>query len=181
MIYLDVIALVSRSYETITFKDPIPEHALFYLKQKLGDIDLPEKERSLRHAVEILGGRFTDLTLFAAKVRSGVAIDAAVQEILMRAIVEVRRVGLGQEQQRVSVGGDGKSQQLQREWTAVQFWHVLKSLNAQEVVSFEAVRNHPLFKGDDTPLYAMERTELVTIGYSQGIPHHCPMNSMHLQ
>lgn len=131
----DEPALLSRTFESVTFQDPTPDHARTYLHRKLADIDIPNKDRALAHAATILGGRFTDLSMFTAKVRSGVSADAAMEEILLRAVVEVRKYGLGQE-----IGSQSaEREERKREWTTVQFWHVLKEIVGKEEVGVTCV------------------------------------------
>ncbi len=58
-------------------------------------------------------------------------VDAAIQDILVRAIVEIRKYGLGQEFTLYN------EDQKKREWSAAQFWVVLKALaNADSVLIF---------------------------------------------
>ncbi|RKO88238.1 RNA12 protein-domain-containing protein [Blyttiomyces helicus] len=48
-------------------------------------------------------------------------------------------------------------------WTPIQMWKVIQMLAANDEVSYDHLRMHPLFKGDDLPLQQMERTGLILL------------------
>lgn len=88
--------------------------------------NIADKEIALTKAIEKIGCRLSDLELLVAKVQTGMPVDEAVNDLLLRSIVELRKHGLVEE---FSGYTDGLKK---RAWTRVQFWQILKELEASE-------------------------------------------------
>lgn len=75
---------------------------------------------------------------------------------------EIRKLGLGEDVV------DQKSMQ----WSPVQFWKVVQILSKYDEVSYDKLRFHAIFKGDEGPIQAMERSGLLTLMYDNGRPYY---------
>lgn len=149
-------ALPNVTFETIVLSDATQESAMEFVRKHLDREDYP----NITEPVSTIGGRLTDLELFVQKVKSGLDPNDAKNEILGRAVIEVRKSAFDFET------GDRKS----LSWTPIQFWAVMKPLATVEAISYDELKIHPLFKGDETPLGAMEEAELITITHKHGRP-----------
>ena len=110
-----------------------------------------------RHISVIL--LFTPLQLIH-KVRSGMKVDEAVEDIISRGVAELRKNAFGDD------ADDAKS----LSWTREQAWKVLRVLSkAQEVGYYDILVEFP-FKGDESALRSMEHAELISIGTKDGRP-----------
>ena len=56
-------------------------------------------------------------------------------------------------------------------WTAIQFWTVMKQLAAGESANFDELKIHPIFKSDESAFMALEQAELITIVHKHGRPY----------
>ncbi|KAJ3013729.1 mitochondrial escape protein 2 [Thoreauomyces humboldtii] len=154
-------ALPNKTIEMITLSDATPESALAVVQRRLGDSVSTD---ALKTCIDGLGGRLTDLELLIQKIRAGMSPQDAYDEIVVRAINEVRKAGLGED---TATGGSSAGH---TQWTAIQFWKVVQLLTTHDEVSYDGTRWHPFFKGDEAPLQAMERAGLVAITYDTGRP-----------
>ena len=100
-----------------------------------------DKKSTLERAIETLGTRISDLGLFAAKVRAGLSAGAAIQDILLRAIVEIRKYGLAQEFTAFG-GADAKTK---RDWSTSQFWYIVKLLADGRTEVWMGIVFHPSY------------------------------------
>jgi hypothetical protein len=92
------------------------------------------------------------------KVRSGMKVDEAVEDIISRGVVELRKNAFGEDSE------DSKS----LPWSRHQAWKVLKMLSkTPEVGYYETLVDFP-FKGDENALRSMEHAELITISTKEG-------------
>ncbi|KAJ3147035.1 mitochondrial escape protein 2 [Geranomyces variabilis] len=170
-------ALPNKTIELVSLSDATPESALAVLQRRLGeqfDAD------ALRSCIDGLGGRLTDLELLIQKIRAGMSPQDAYGEIVVRAINEVRKLGLGED----AIAGAGPATSslssssstsasasgggAKYAWTPVQFWKIVQLLTANDEVSYDGTRFSALFKGDEGPLQSMERAGLISITYDAG-------------
>ncbi|KAF9435047.1 mitochondrial escape protein 2 [Entomortierella beljakovae] len=149
-------ALPSMTFETIVLSDASLDSALEFVHKRLKKRKYPD----LVDSVKVIGGRLTDLELFVQKVKSGSSPTDAVQDILARAVIEVRKNSFDFE------SSDKKS----LGWTSIQFWTVMKQLAKYNAASYDELKIHPLFKDDENAFSAMERSELITIIHKNGRP-----------
>ncbi|KAI9204123.1 RNA12 protein-domain-containing protein [Polychytrium aggregatum] len=150
-------ALPQRSLDVVRLVDASSESAMAFVKKRLGLIFTPT---DLQTCVESLGGRLKDLELFIQKIHAGATPTAAFNDIVMKSVAEVRRIGTGEEDENRSL----------LPWTPVQFWKIVQVLSKVEEAPFDDLRFHPLFKGDDRALRGMERAGLISIGLQNGRP-----------
>ncbi|KAI8606130.1 RNA12 protein-domain-containing protein [Dissophora ornata] len=149
-------ALPNMTFETIVLSDASLESAMEFVHKNLNK----KKYSGLIENVVVIGGRLTDLELFVQKVKSGMTPDDAVNDILGRAVVEVRKNAFDfDSSDRKSLG-----------WTPIQFWAIMKQLAVKDIASYDELKIHPLFKGGESPFGAMEQAELISIGYKNGRP-----------
>ena len=107
---------------------------------------------------EKLGGANHELCQLIHKVRSGLKVDEAVEDIISRGVVELRKNAFGEDSE------DSKS----LAWTRYQAWKVLKILSkTPEVGYYDILVDFP-FKGDENALRSMEHAELITISTKEG-------------
>jgi hypothetical protein len=78
-------------------------------------------------------------------------------------VTELRKIGLAE-----GIGGITETPG----WTQTQFWHVIAILADHEQVSFDAMRIHPLFKGDASPLMALERSGILSLVLANNRPQY---------
>ncbi|KAF9106445.1 mitochondrial escape protein 2 [Mortierella sp. GBA35] len=149
-------ALPNMTFETIVLTDATLDSAMEFVYKHLDK----EEYGNLTHCVKTIGGRLTDLELFVQKVKSGMGPEDAVSDILGRSVIEVRKNAFDFDTAEKKTLG----------WTPIQFWTVMKQLAAQDVVSFDELKIHPLFKNDETPFGAMEQAELISINHKNGRP-----------
>lgn len=74
---------------------------------------------------------------------------------------EVRKLGLGED------AVDQKTMQ----WSPIQFWKIVQVLSKHDEISYDQLRFHALFKGEEGPIQAMERSGLLTLIYHNGRPY----------
>lgn len=151
-----------RRAELVTFKEASDHDTRQFLRTRLPAQF--EDERVLDSVMELLGGRLTDLEVFLDKVKAGLTVGEALEEMILAAIAEVRRDGLLSNYNSTSTDAPD---QKRAPWTPVQFWYVMKSIcgAGQQAVSFNKIKYSPVFGGDDRPLYAMERAEYIAIDH----------------
>jgi hypothetical protein len=110
----------TKSLELYTLSDATPEGAVSYVKHQLG----PKFEMdSIGKCVKGLGGRLHDLDLFISKIQTGSVPQIAYEEMIHRAISELRKMGCL----------DDPSQK--QPWTSIQFWKIVQLLSKKETVS----------------------------------------------
>ncbi|KAI8989554.1 RNA12 protein-domain-containing protein [Pilobolus umbonatus] len=150
-------ALPTKSFSNIALADAPPEMALSYIKRQLGvDVEDPE----MNEVVAAIGGRLTELELLVQKLKMNMDPKAAFEDIVVRNVIEILKYGFGEL-------NNGTSSS---EWTAVQFWNIVKQLSSRYSINYDKVKWSRLFNGSDAPLQAMERAELITISYKDGRP-----------
>jgi hypothetical protein len=110
------------------------------------------------------------------KVRNGQTVQVAVEEIIARAVSELRKSAFGDDVD----DGQGKH------WSQDQAWTVVKALSTEpevcrtypneksplilaQVSYYDILMNFP-FKGNENALRGMEDAELITIGTFEGRP-----------
>jgi RNA12 protein len=77
-------------------------------------------------SISVLGGRLTDLETLVQKVRSGLDIGEAVDDIVSRSQTEIQK----------SVFGDDDFEEGRKyPWTHAQAWFLVKQLSKQDDVS----------------------------------------------
>ncbi|CAG8521540.1 7567_t:CDS:10 [Funneliformis caledonium] len=150
-------ALPNKSFHYAVLSDAPHERAISLVKRHVHDKNL----EGLEEAVGALGGRLTDLRLFINKIRSGQRPIDALQELVVKAIVDVRKLAFG----------DDNEDATTIPWSGIQFWEIMKKLSKGETVSYDSVKFSPIFGGDDTQIRAMEQAELISITQFNGRPN----------
>ncbi|KAJ3110626.1 mitochondrial escape protein 2 [Physocladia obscura] len=97
------------------------------------------------------------------------AASHAFNDIVVRTETEIRKIGLFEDIGVATVSSS--SLPVKKEWTAVQMWKIIQLLTKFEEVSYDDLRYHPLFKGDETAIQAIERAGLISIGLHEGRPY----------
>ncbi|KAF8952689.1 mitochondrial escape protein 2 [Entomortierella lignicola] len=149
-------ALPNMTIETIMLSDATLESALEFVYKHLDKDEYPDLDQTIK----TIGGRLTDLELFVQKIKSGMKPEAALQDILARAVVEVRKGAFDFE------NTDNKT----LGWTPLQFWTLMKRLSNGEPAYFDELKVHPMFKNEESPFGAMEQAELISILHKNGRP-----------
>ncbi|KAF8803621.1 hypothetical protein BYT27DRAFT_7171768 [Phlegmacium glaucopus] len=154
-------ALPTKPINFIPLSDADPESSLSFVMQKLLDrgIDAEVSAEQTTY-VERLGGRASDLESLVHKVRNGMSVEEAVEDIIARGVVELRK----------NAFGDDVDDVKGLAWTREQAWKVIKMLSqSQEVPYYDMLVEFP-FKGDEGALRNMEHAELIAIGTKDGRP-----------
>ncbi|KAJ3404507.1 mitochondrial escape protein 2 [Chytridiales sp. JEL 0842] len=166
-------SITNRSIETVNLTDASPEASMAYVRRRLALVSTPPE---LEQCIEALGGRLTDIELLIQKIHAGQKdksftmpqiITRAFNDIVVRSVTEIRKLGLGEESSSVTSKKEGE---FKKEWTTPQFWKIVKLLAKKEEVSFDELRFHPIFKGDETAIQSIERAGLITVGLKNGRP-----------
>ncbi|KAG1501423.1 hypothetical protein G6F47_003208 [Rhizopus delemar] len=151
-------ALPGKSFSNITLSDAPPEVAMSFIKKQLGEeVDDPK----LPEAISALGGRLTELEVLVQKMKMNIDAQSAFEDIITRNLIEIRKYGFG----------DSSSENHQLEWTPIQFWAIVKLLAEKPSINYDELKWQNVFNGDDTPLRAMERAELISVVHKDGRPN----------
>ncbi|KAJ1561998.1 mitochondrial escape protein 2 [Nowakowskiella sp. JEL0078] len=142
--------LPTKTLELIVLADADNESSLSYVQRRLG---LVFASAELQSAVEGLGGRLTDLEILVQKVKAGACATDAYNEIILRSISEIRKVGFG----------DDSEEAGKISWRPEQCWKIIQLLSKYDEVSLDEVKSHPLFGGDESSLQQMEVSRPYTI------------------
>ncbi|WWC89726.1 uncharacterized protein L201_004651 [Kwoniella dendrophila CBS 6074] len=105
-----------------------------------------------------LGGRMVDLETLVYKVRNGTSIKEAVDDIILRNTIELRKAAFGDDSE------DAKS----LPWNRSQAWKVVKDLASKGEISYAQLLQEFPFKGSEQSLKALEEHELVSVTYVDG-------------
>ncbi|KAI8341615.1 RNA12 protein-domain-containing protein [Choanephora cucurbitarum] len=151
-------ALPGKSFSSIALSDAPLEMAMSFIKKQLdSDIDDPE----LPQVVSALGGRLTELELLVQKMKMNMDAKTAFEDIVARNLIEIRKYGFG----------DSTECDTKLEWTAPQFWTIVKLLSEKKQINYDELKWSPTFNGSEGPLKAMERAELIIIVQKEGRSH----------
>ncbi|KAJ2334635.1 mitochondrial escape protein 2, partial [Coemansia sp. RSA 2681] len=112
-------------------------------------------------AASVLGGRLEDLQLLVQKVKAGEGMEAALEDIVQRAITEVRKHAFA---------NDSEVGQCAHTWSPEQFWYLLTELARHESVEYDRMRNSALFAGNDSALLGLAEAQLITMVYDNDRP-----------
>jgi len=154
-------ALSAKPITFVPVSDADSESSLSFVMQKLRDGGI-NTGISIQQAayVERLGGRASDLESLIHKVRNGMNVEEAVEDIIARGVVELRK----------NAFGDDVDDAKGLAWTPEQAWKVIKMLSqSQEVPYYDMLVEFP-FKGEEGALRNMEHAELIAIGTKDGRP-----------
>ncbi|KAJ3815708.1 RNA12 protein-domain-containing protein [Lentinula aff. lateritia] len=154
-------ALQSKPLNFVALYDADEISALAFVQEKLHeadvDVTLSQEERTY---VQRLGGRSVDLESLINKVRSGMGVKEAVEDIVNRGVGELRKNAFGDDAE------DAKN----FPWTRGQAWTLLNLLSRNPEVPYHQILVDYPFKGDESPLRSMEHAELITIATRDGLP-----------
>ncbi|KAL1411010.1 mitochondrial escape protein 2 [Vanrija albida] len=154
-------ALPSKPLDLVALSDADRGNSLEYVREKLGNSghlrDLDSEDEA---DIAKLGGRMVDLELLVYKVRSGQSVHEAVHDIVLRNIVELRKVGFGDDTE------DAKHLQ----WTRPQAWKIVTELAKKPEISYPKLLQDFPFKGAEASLKALEEHDIIGIVYHDGRP-----------
>ncbi|KAM6500724.1 RNA12 domain containing protein [Amanita muscaria] len=154
-------ALPTKPLHVIQLSDADAASSLLFVKQKLHDLGLNVEFTSEQTVcIERLGGRASDLESLIHKVRAGQRVEDAVEEIIDRGVSELRK----------NAFGDDEEDSKRLPWTREQAWRVVRLLSRQSEVPYYDVLLDVPFKGEESPLRAMEHAEVISIGMLNGRP-----------
>ncbi|SNX85177.1 related to PRP12 - involved in early maturation of pre-rRNA [Melanopsichium pennsylvanicum] len=109
--------------------------------------------------VDKLGGRLTDLETLIQKVSLGQSVESAVQDIISRSVVELRK----------NAFGDDASEASSLPWTRSQAWTVVNKLAKKGEVSYYGLL-HNEFKGNEGAIKSLEQAEIISVRHHDGRP-----------
>jgi len=109
--------------------------------------------------VDKLGGRLTDLETLVQKVSLGQTVESAVQDIILRSVVELRK----------NAFGDDSGEASSLPWTRSQAWTVVNKLAKKGEVSYYGLL-HNEFKGNEDAIKALEQAEIISVRHHDGRP-----------
>ncbi|KAI0085448.1 exonuclease [Irpex rosettiformis] len=154
-------ALPSKPLNTIALSDADSSDALKIVQSKLQDagVDLIFNKEQTAY-LERVGGRASDLESIIHKIRSGMSVQEAVDDIIAGGVSELRKRAFGDDVE------DAKN----LAWTREQAWVLMKQLAKKPEVAYHEVLIDFPFKGDETPLRQLEHAELIAINMTNGRP-----------
>ncbi|KAJ3391750.1 mitochondrial escape protein 2 [Lobulomyces angularis] len=158
--YLDK-ASSNAFLEKIILNDAPLDSAMSYVKSRLGLVFSPSE---LLPCVEGLGGRKTDLELLVQKIKIGMSPQDAYNEIILKSVTEIRKIGMNRNE------SDVQDKKHVAKWNIAQFWKIVELLSKFEEISYDDLRYHAVFGGDEMPLQYMENSGLINIFHSNGRP-----------
>lgn len=152
-------SLPSKPLNQVNLSDADDYNALEFVREKLSS-DGHQVELSPEETADIakLGGRMVDLELLVYKVRSGQNLSIAVEDIVLRNAVEIRKTAFG----------DDSEEAEALPWTRAQAWKIVSALAKSPELSYAQLLSEFPFKGADTCLKAMEEHGLIFITASTG-------------
>lgn len=155
--------------DRVPLGDSTTEGAMTFLERRIG-YELEKEKFHVSELIHVLGGRLSDLQYLVSKVKSGASVRDALEDLLNRAEIEVRRRGLFEQS---LLGANAGAEEVLKKsgWTQFQFWLVMKEISKSESVSYDAIIQHGLFGNDPAALQALERHELISITHRNGRPH----------
>ncbi|KAI6043026.1 RNA12 protein-domain-containing protein [Pisolithus marmoratus] len=165
-------ALPFKPLNFIAVSDADVQSALSFVKKRLRDAVITfELTPEQTTCVERLGGRASDLESLIHKVHSGQSIEDAVEDIISRAVGELRKNAFGEDTEEAKM----------LPWSREQVWTVLKQLSQKPELPYHQILVDFPFKGDEAPLRAMENAELISIVILNGDQYltTCPWCVMH--
>jgi hypothetical protein len=115
-------ALPSKPLNSVGLADADEANSLGYVREKLAEQTMEIEDNA---QVGKLGGRMVDLETLVYKVRNGSSIRDAVDDIVLRNVVELRKQAFGDDAE------DAKS----LPWTRTQAWRVVQELAKDGEVS----------------------------------------------
>lgn len=115
-------ALPSKPLNSVSLADADQSNSLSFVADKLKGQSLTSEDSE---QVSKLGGRMVDLETLVYKVRTGVGIQSAVDDIILKNVVELRKAAFGDDSE------DAKG----LPWTRAQAWKVVSELAKHGEVS----------------------------------------------
>ncbi|KAM0751298.1 hypothetical protein T439DRAFT_313608 [Meredithblackwellia eburnea MCA 4105] len=154
-------ALPNKPFSSIQLNDASPESAIQYVESKLSEggatVSLSDADRP---HISKLGGRQTDLELLVQKVRAGLRLDEAVDDLIAKNATELRK----------SFFGDDDEEAKGLKWTREQAYTLTKGLSKHDELKYAEVLVNSPFKSDDAPLRALENAEMISVHHREGRP-----------
>ncbi|TFK55018.1 hypothetical protein OE88DRAFT_1779208 [Heliocybe sulcata] len=151
----------SKPLASVALEDADTASALAFVQQKLRDAGLDYKFTKQQTAsVERLGGRASDLEALIHKVRSGQAVEEAVEDIIDRGVAELRKKAFGED------ADDVKN----LPWSREQAWVIMRRLSRESEIPYHDVLTDSPFKNNEGALRSMEHSELISITTHNGRP-----------
>ncbi|KAJ3264817.1 mitochondrial escape protein 2 [Chytriomyces hyalinus] len=132
-----------------------------------GHEDIPQ-EPQLAISILGLGPRFKAHDVVASASMEDLT-DATIKsfnDMVVRSETEIRKAGLFEDIGAVI----SRRSEAPMEWSTVQMWKIVQLLSKFEEISYDDLRFHALFKGDEAPIQAIERAGLISVGHKDGRP-----------
>ncbi|ORY30013.1 RNA12 protein-domain-containing protein [Naematelia encephala] len=149
-------ALPTKPLNSVGLADADQNNSLAYVRDKLAGVNTLSMEDSQQIAK--LGGRMVELETLVYKVRTGSTIKDAVNDIVVRNVVELRKQAFGDDAE------DAKA----LPWTKAQAWKVVQGLAKSGQMSHAKLLQDFPFKGAEQSLKALEEHELISVSYHEG-------------
>jgi hypothetical protein len=121
-------ALPSKPLNSVSLADADEVNSLTYVKEKLKGSKLALSAEDSDQVTK-LGGRMVDLETLVYKVRTGTGVKAAVDDLISKNVVELRKAAFGDDSE------DAKS----LPWTRAQAWKVVSELAKHGEVSLPSL------------------------------------------
>ncbi|KAJ9114774.1 hypothetical protein QFC22_005650 [Naganishia vaughanmartiniae] len=152
-------AIPTKPLNAISLADADSENSMNYILNKLGVQRNSISSRDVQ-LIEKVGGRMIDLELLVYKIRSGFTVSEAVEDIIVRNVVELRKAAFGDDLE------DSKS----LPWTRSQAWKIISDLAKKRETSYANLLQDFPFKGQEASLKAMEEHDMIAVSFVDGRP-----------
>ncbi|GHJ88128.1 hypothetical protein NliqN6_4530 [Naganishia liquefaciens] len=152
-------AIPTKPLNAISLADADSENSMHYILNKLG-VQRESLSPNETQLIGKVGGRMIDLELLVYKVRSGFTISEAVEDIIVRNVVELRKAAFGDDME------DSKA----LPWSRNQAWKIVSELAKKRETSYANILQDFPFKGQEAALKAMEEHDLIAVSFVDGRP-----------
>ncbi|CEH19455.1 hypothetical protein CBOM_06777 [Ceraceosorus bombacis] len=170
-------ALPNVPFQSVVLADADQERAQEYVRKKLEALQLAtpspapdtpgyspavrgaELDQATVRSIDVLGGRMQDLEALTEKLGLGQNVPDAVEDIVTRTVVELRKNAFGDDLE------DAKS----LPWKRGQAWTIVEQLSKGDELAYYGLL-HDAFKGDEAAVKALEQAEIISVKHADGRP-----------
>ncbi|TIA97672.1 hypothetical protein E3P77_02952 [Wallemia ichthyophaga] len=145
-------ALPNKPLNSISLSDADMHNSVKFVMNRLRNLTLSSDDKKL---IELIGGRVEDLEDLVRKVRSGLSIQEAINQIVVTSASELRQNILAKNE---------------HGWKPEEAWSIIKELSKEEKVSYASTLINWPFTGNEGSLQALEQHDLITIVHKNGRP-----------
>lgn len=155
-------ALPNQVFKTVSLADASPLSAKQYVMNQLQN---ETRGPTIEKVLEPIGGRMLDLQAFVRRVKSGEALDDALNEMVNQAAEQITTFFL-------NITTANLLSDIDATWSTAQIWALMRLLAKLETIEFDDLVKSPFFESNYetvATLSALEKNDLVTLHRDKGI------------